>query len=502
MNIKEAKEQIKNAMVAYFTKDQSGDYVVPIEKQRPVFLIGPPGIGKTAIMEQIAAEMGVGLLSYSMTHHTRQSALGLPFIEHKNYKGMECDISEYTMSEIIAAIYEMMEETGIEEGILFLDEINCVSETLAPVMLQFLQYKVFGRHRVPDGWIVVTAGNPPEYNNSVRDFDIVTWDRLKRVDVEPDYDVWKEYAYQKGVHPAVMTYLEIRKSDFYTVESTVDGKTFVTARGWDDLSQMIQLYELHGITVNNKLIEQYLQNPRIAKDFSVYYDLFLKYKSDYQVDKILSGKAPVEIKDRAVKAKFDERLSLIGMLLDAVSEELRAAMDSGQIMKDLTAALVEYKGMISKPDTDPSGQMATIVQTKRDTLAAGKKSGALSRDDQFRMKQLIRILEKEQGLLFGSEKGTEAFLIIKKDYEEQVKALKQATQAAGKRLSNMFAFCEEVFPEGQEMLIIVTELTINPHTSGFINKYGCKEYFKHNKDLLVYDRQQEIEAELKALSLD
>lgn len=502
MNIKEAKEQIKNAMVAYFTKDQSGDYVVPIEKQRPVFLIGPPGIGKTAIMEQIAAEMGVGLLSYSMTHHTRQSALGLPFIEHKNYKGMECDISEYTMSEIIAAIYEMMEETGIEEGILFLDEINCVSETLAPVMLQFLQYKVFGRHRVPDGWIVVTAGNPPEYNNSVRDFDIVTWDRLKRVDVEPDYDVWKEYAYQKGVHPAVMTYLEIRKSDFYTVESTVDGKTFVTARGWDDLSQMIQLYELHGITVDNKLIEQYLQNPRIAKDFSVYYDLFLKYKSDYQVDKILSGKAPAEIKDRAVKAKFDERLSLIGMLLDAVSEELRAAMDSGQIMKDLTAALVEYKGMISKPDTDQAGQMGALVKMKRDTLAAGKKSGALSRDDQYQMKQLIRILEKEQGLLFGSEKGPEAFLIIKKDYEEQVKELKQSTKDAGKRLSNMFVFCEEVFPEGQEMLIIVTELTINPHTSGFINKYGCKEYFKHNKDLLVYDRQQEIEAELKALSLD
>lgn len=240
MNIKEAKDQIKNAIIAYFTKDSMGDYVVPIEKQRPIFLMGPPGVGKTAIMEQIAAEMGVGLLSYSMTHHTRQSALGLPFIEHKNYAGKEYDVSEYTMSEIIASIYELMEETGVKEGILFLDEINCVSETLAPVMLQFLQYKVFGRHHVPEGWIVVTAGNPPEYNNSVREFDIVTWDRLKRVDVDPDFDVWKEYAYQRSLHPAVMTYLEIKKSDFYWIESTVDGKNFVTARGWDDLSQMIR----------------------------------------------------------------------------------------------------------------------------------------------------------------------------------------------------------------------------------------------------------------------
>lgn len=234
MNIKEAKEQIKNAMTAYFTKDEMGNYMIPIEKQRPVFLMGPPGVGKTAVMEQVAAEMGVGLLSYSMTHHTRQSALGLPFIVHKNYGGEEFDVSEYTMSEIISSVYELMEETGVREGILFLDEINCVSETLAPIMLQFLQYKIFGRHRVPEGWIVVTAGNPPEYNNSVREFDIVTWDRLKRIDVEPDFAAWKEYAYKAGVHASVLTYLEIRKGDFYSVESTVDGKSFITARGWED----------------------------------------------------------------------------------------------------------------------------------------------------------------------------------------------------------------------------------------------------------------------------
>ena len=186
MNIEQAKEQIKSAMTAYFTKDELGNYIITIERQRPVFLVGPPGIGKTAIMEQVAQELDVALLSYSMTHHTRQSALGLPFISHKVYGGVEYDISEYTMSEIIASVYDMMETTGKREGILFLDEINCVSETLSPIMLQFLQYKVFGRHRVPDGWIVVTAGNPPEYNNSVHEFDIVTWDRLKRIDVEPD----------------------------------------------------------------------------------------------------------------------------------------------------------------------------------------------------------------------------------------------------------------------------------------------------------------------------
>ena len=197
MNIKEAKEQIQNAMRAYFAKNKFGDYVIPVEKQRPIFLMGPPGIGKTAIMEQIAQELGVGLVSYSMTHHTRQSALGLPYIETRSYGGREYQVSEYTMSEILASVYDMMEDSGLKEGILFLDEINCISETLSPAMLQFLQYKIFGRHKVPAGWIVVTAGNPAEYNKSVREFDVVTWDRLKRIDVEPDYTVWKEYAYKK-----------------------------------------------------------------------------------------------------------------------------------------------------------------------------------------------------------------------------------------------------------------------------------------------------------------
>ena len=124
MNIKQAKEQIQNAMTAYFTKDKFGNYAISVEKQRPVFLMGPPGIGKTAIMEQIAAELDVALVSYSMTHHTRQSALGLPFIEKKLYGGVEYSVSEYTMSEIIASVYDMMETIGKKEGILFLDQIN------------------------------------------------------------------------------------------------------------------------------------------------------------------------------------------------------------------------------------------------------------------------------------------------------------------------------------------------------------------------------------------
>jgi hypothetical protein len=503
MNIKEAKTQIKNAMTAYFTKDQFGNYRIPIERQRPVFLMGPPGIGKTASMEQVAAELGVGLVSYSMTHHTRQSALGLPFIEKKVYGGQEYSVSEYTMSEIIASVYDMMEETGLNEGILFLDEINCVSETLAPAMLQFLQYKIFGRHRVPEGWIIVTAGNPPEYNNSVREFDIVTWDRLKRIDVEPDYNAWKEYAYQKGIHAAITTYLDIKKGNFYKVETTVNGKSFVTARGWSDLSDMILLYEQHGIAVDEKLVGQYLQNKQIAKDFATYYDLWRKYKSDYQVDKILAGNPPVEIKNRAKAAQFDERLSLVGLLLDAVTGELREVCQQEETMTELMGCLKAVRLELSHPNGSGETALEKQIRQKRKELEKGKRASSLSQDTQRAYYSTIAILEDQQTLL-AQEKptdGTAAFKLLKSDFDRQVKAMKKQADAAGKKLSNLFKFCEEVFGDGQEMLILVTELTISYYGAHFISRYGCQEYFSHNKELLFYERQKEILTELESLEL-
>ena len=139
------------------------------------------------------------LVAYTITHHTRQSAVGLPFIQEKEYGGKTVSVTEYTMSEIIASVYDKIEKTGIREGILFLDEINCVSETLAPTMLQFLPWAKHWKSRRCE-WIIVTAGNPPEYNKSVREFDVVTLDRIKRIDVEENFEVWKEYAYRQGIH--------------------------------------------------------------------------------------------------------------------------------------------------------------------------------------------------------------------------------------------------------------------------------------------------------------
>ena len=501
MNIAEAKEQIRNAMTAYFAKDAYGAYRIPIEKQRPVFLIGPPGIGKTAIMEQVAAELGVGLVSYSMTHHTRQSALGLPYIVEKEYGGKPCQVSEYTMSEIIASVYELMAQTGVREGILFLDEINCVSETLAPCMLQFLQYKVFGQHQVPPGWIVVTAGNPPEYNKSVRDFDVVTWDRLKRIDVEPDYAVWKQYAGKKGVHASVLTYLSARQKDFYVVESTVDGKHFVTARGWDDLSEMIQLYEENGLPVNEKLIGQYLQSPRIARDFAIYYDLFVKYRSDYQIEAILAGKAPQTILVRAQQAQMDERLLVLGLLFDAVTARLRAVC----VQEDFLSALHRQLQTLHAGQQEGHGALALLEQQilqLEEKLSAGARASSVSAAEQKQLRALIAALQssRAQLLLAAPPDEEQAFALLRQQFEAEVAQLKEQAQQAGEALRNVFAFCEQAFVQGEELLIFVTELTSNYYSARFIGRYGCEAYYIHSKQLQFQERRQEIQRQLDTIA--
>lgn len=494
MNIKKAKEQISNTVKAYLAKDEYGRYVIPQNKQRPLFLMGPPGIGKTEIMSQIASELGIGLLSYSMTHHTRQSAIGLPIIKKKEYNGIEFDASEYTMSEIISAVYDMMKHSGLENGILFLDEINCISETLTPIMLQFLQYKVFGGHKLPEGWVVVTAGNPPEYNSSVREFDIATWDRLKRIDIEPDFGVWKEFAYSSGIHNAVLTYLEIKPGSFYKIETAVNGKNFVTARGWDDLSRMIGVYENLGIETDTDLVLQYIQNKQVAEDFALYYELYRKYKSDYKVSDILSGKADENIVRRAANAKFDERYSLLGLLIETVSNEAKAALERDELLTLIKDTLKEIKIRAESGGdvADLLNDNIAVLEKERERLGTANNLSA-AKDDLF-MNRRAFLMRYRNAVLAGG-----GFDRVKAAFEEDISAFKVQLADTGDHFSGLFGFCEKAFGNGQELLILVTELAANPITARYISAFGCDEYYRHDKSLMFHERRLEIIEEIDKL---
>ena len=498
MNIKQAKQEIANTLKAYLTRDELGNYLIPAVRQRPVLLMGPPGIGKTQIMEQIAAEEGVGLVAYTITHHTRQSAIGLPFIEKRTYGGEEFSVTEYTMSEILASVYQLMEKTGLKERILFLDEINCVSETLAPMMLQFLQCKTFGNQRLPEGWLIVAAGNPPEYNKSVRDFDVVTLDRVKRIDVEEDFAVWKEYAYRKGLHGAVISYLDIKKDNFYRIETTVDGLQFATSRGWEDLSELIIAYEKLGLRVDREVVGQYIQLPRVAKDFANYLELYYKYQRTYHVEDILTGTWQNITMLELREAPFDEKLSVMGLLLSRLAEAARETRRQDELTTALHGALMDFKGKIA--DAEPQAVLGQLVWQRQEQLKRAKEAGQLDKETRDLGLREINALEDYRQRLSKEEitASGETMEAVRGWFGGEVEKRRALAAEAGARFDNAFRFLEQTFGQSQELVIFVTEITSGHDTSWFVENFGCDAYFRHNKELLFDDTRRRIRDDIAA----
>lgn len=495
MNIKRAKQEIKDTIAAYLLKDEFGAYVIPVIRQRPILLIGPPGVGKTQIMEQISQECQIGLVSYTITHHTRQSAIGLPFIEHKMFGGQEYAVTEYTMSEIVAAVYHKIEQTGIPEGILFIDEINCVSETLAPTMLQFLQGKTFGNHRIPEGWIIVGAGNPPEYNKSVREFDIVTLDRIRSIQVEPDFAAWKEYAVQVGIHPAIQSYLNIRRQHFCRIETTVDGKQFATPRGWEDLSQLIGVYEKLEQKADRDVVMEYIQFPKIAKDFANYLELYYKYQNDYQVEEILAG-APVQgVYEKLEKAALDERISVVGLLLSGLNEKFREVCRMEEMLELRMKKLRELhvSGAFSGAVT-AIRSFESMLESFQQERIRKQESGLLSRMELRKILTVTAKLEQDLQTIRKADfsDGAAVWEYLRGLFAADSDRYEDLADEAGQALEHAFDFMEAAFGGSQEMVLFVTELNTGFYSVHFLQEYKCERYYRYNKELLFSDEEQEI----------
>ncbi len=443
MNIQDAKDSVKDAIETYLSKDEAGNYMIPRERQRPVMLIGAPGLGKTAIMSQIAAELGIGFVSYTITHHTRQSAIGLPMIEKSAFGGEEYTVTRYTMSEIIASVYDAIEEGGKTEGILFIDEINCVSETLAPAMLDLLQNKKFGPHRIPDGWVLAAAGNPQEFNDSAREFDIATLDRIRVIEVEADADVWIRYAVNAGINDAVIYYLKLKPQNLLKIERDADGTHFVTPRAWEDLSVVLNEYESNGIWAGITLISQYIRDPETASEFAKYRDFYRKYSNDFNTDSILAG----TYAGKADNTDPEGRLAVISVLTGKLNSESSAGMD----LKYAAELLRNHPDMTLK-------EMRTRL---RSNLTP----------------------EERKGLRFAMVCRSRNCSL-----EELEQQLADAEKLLDARITNAAEFVRGSFGEGPETVALLTGL-LSSYSTVMFSKPGGSLY-RYNEEILVSARNR------------
>ena len=500
-NIAQAKEEIIHTVQAYTAKDEKGNYKIPLVCQRPMLLMGPPGIGKTAIMKQIAREEKIGLVEYTLTHHTRQSAVGLPILKKKNFGGKEYTVTEYTMSEIIASVYQCMEQQQVSEGILFLDEINCVSETLAPTMLQFLQNKTFGTHRLPPGWVIVAAGNPERYNKSVREFDMVTLDRVRSMEIEADYKVWRAYAQKRQIHTAVLAYLDLKQENFYQIREKQEGSCFVTARGWEDLSRILQVYEELEIPVTKELAQEYIRDGEIAADFAGFYQLCRKYEKEWEPDRLFSlenRENPTEKAKLLEGAGLDEKLLLMNGLEQGLTERVKTCLLEKAYMNGIYEELARIK-------KEAAGGRAfdeileSCICGKKERDAILKDQGLLSGEEWEIRQRVTRWLQEkrqERKLLEGQTEAP-SFPWLKETFYRETLKLKRAEEEVKDALEYSITFMKEVCAKGQELALFLTHLSGNEEIMAFIRQHGCETYLKEGEILLASEAEEALKKEIQ-----
>lgn len=471
MNIKRAKQEAINAIKTYRQKDENGDYIIPLNRQRPIVFMGPAGVGKTDIAKQVADELNIGFLSYTITHHTRQSAVGLPKITTKNYSGEEKIVTEYTMSEIISSIYDYMEENNKKEGILFIDEFNCASETLAATMLQFLQNKTFGMNSVPDGWKIILAGNPPEYNKSVKELDLVTMDRLRIINIVPDFEAWKEYALAKNIHPCILSYLSQKQSNFCVFSNDKNGRQLVTARGWEELSNTIYLYSKMGFEINTDVISQFINHNKIANEFANYYDLFNRIITNEEVDEILKGKTSKALVEKLINSSFDTRCSVIWILTGKLQAAAREYGNYTNMCDELHKLIISVKEAKSF-----NNLRAADVE---------KNSKAF----------LTNILNKTKTLSFEA-----SYELLKNEFEALILKREGEKESADSMVTNILKFINTTFDQGGEMEIFLSSISVDKNIAKLLVETGNKNYLSSNSQFIENFKTEKISSRIRKIS--
>ena len=330
---------------------------------------------------------------------------------------------------------------------------------------------------------------------------MATQDRLKMVEIEPELKCWKEYAYNAGIHPAITAFLETNNKYFYDIKSTVNGKEYITARGWEDLSTEIQAYERNNFPVDEDLIMQYITNKECARKFAVYYDLFKKYRVDYAITDILAGSISEGAVNKAAKAQFDERLSIISMIMEAIGTSAKVVTTDDAAMREVVTNLRRLKKAVGSSDAIYQMLQGRIDEVK-DKMEKEKQANALSGQKKAVYNTEIRMYEKykkeidEKGV-FGSG-NAEQFAVVRAAFQADVKSHTARQNKTDKQMDNAFTFISKAWgDDNQEMTLFVAELTVNRNIAEFIATNKNKSYFQHNSSMLVYDQDKNLKEEIQ-----
>jgi len=198
--------------------------------KRPLFLWGPPGIGKSELVEGITNDLNGLMIDLRLGQMEPTDIRGIPFY-NKDIGKMDWAPPVELPDEETAAQYPIV--------VLFLDELNSAAPSVQSAAYQLILNRRIGKYKLPDNVVMVAAGNRESDKGVTYRMPTPLANRFIHQEMKVDFPSWLEWAVNNRVHKDVVGYLSFAKQDLYDFDAKSASRAFATPRSWTFVSQLL-----------------------------------------------------------------------------------------------------------------------------------------------------------------------------------------------------------------------------------------------------------------------
>jgi len=263
----------------------------------PVMLWGPPGVGKSQIVQQIAAQHGAPVIDIRLSQMEPSDLRGIPM--------RVGDIVDWAIPSILPD-----SERHGPSGILFLDEITSAPPSVSAAAYQLILDRCLGNYRVPEGWAIFAAGNRQGDRGVTYTMPSPLANRFSHFDVEVNLDDWVHWAYRTGIDERLIAFLRFRPEKLFEFDPAHNPVAFPTPRSWEFAHNALRKFEAHPEVLTETL--QACVGPATGIEVKAYIDNLTQMPDLHE---ILAGKAvPVP---REIDLQYAVATALVGHAIRA-----------------------------------------------------------------------------------------------------------------------------------------------------------------------------------------